>query len=303
MILHHDREAFEELIAGAANELKIPAPIIEKDYYVTMALKELSKNVKDMVFRGGTSLTKCYQILDRFSEDIDISYTAESGAPGEARKRQLKRAVVSSVESIELSINNIDETRSRRNYNCYRAAYPSIYELSPVLRPELVIETYIAILPYPTVTRMVDNYLYRFLQKIGALHIAEEYSLTPFSITTQAMERTLIDKLFAICDYYMEGKTERHSRHLYDIHKIFTNLEISGEMRTLAQEVRSVRASLPICPSAKDEVNVNQILIEIIEKDVYKSDYYEITNGLLFRPLAYEETVETLRQIVKENIL
>ena len=40
-----------------------------------------------MVFKGGTSLTKCYQLLDRFSEDIDISYTAESGIPGEARKK------------------------------------------------------------------------------------------------------------------------------------------------------------------------------------------------------------------------
>lgn len=47
MILHHDREAFEELVAGAANELKIPAPIIEKDYFVTLALKELSKNAPD----------------------------------------------------------------------------------------------------------------------------------------------------------------------------------------------------------------------------------------------------------------
>lgn len=48
MNLHHDREAFEEIMIG-----------------------------------------KCYQLLDRFSEDIDISYTAESGMPGEAKKKQL----------------------------------------------------------------------------------------------------------------------------------------------------------------------------------------------------------------------
>lgn len=92
MNLHHDKEAFEELIVGAANELRIPANVIEKDYFVTLALKELSLRLKDMVFKGGTSLTKCYQLLDRFSEDIDISYTAESGMPGEARKKQLKKA-------------------------------------------------------------------------------------------------------------------------------------------------------------------------------------------------------------------
>ena len=94
MNLHHDREAFEELIVGAANELAIPTNVIEKDYYVTITLKALSKKLKDMVFKGGTSLTKCYQLLDRFSEDIDISYTAESGTPGDARKRQLKRLLL-----------------------------------------------------------------------------------------------------------------------------------------------------------------------------------------------------------------
>ena len=75
MNLHHDKDAFEELLIGAANELAIPTNIIEKDYYVTIALKSLSEKLNDMVFKGGTSLTKCYQLLDRFSEDIDISYT------------------------------------------------------------------------------------------------------------------------------------------------------------------------------------------------------------------------------------
>lgn len=57
MNLHHDREAFEELIIGAANELMIPTNIVEKDYYVTMVLKSLAGKVEDMVFKGGTSLT------------------------------------------------------------------------------------------------------------------------------------------------------------------------------------------------------------------------------------------------------
>ena len=145
MNLHHDHEAFSELIIAASNELHIPPGIIEKDYYVTLALRELAARVKGMVFKGGTSLTKCYQILDRFSEDIDISYAASEGIPGESRKRQLKKAVVSSIESIGFSIANFEETRSRRSYNCYRASYSSIYSPLLELKPELVIETYIAL--------------------------------------------------------------------------------------------------------------------------------------------------------------
>ena len=54
MNLHDDREAFDELLIGAANELAIPTDIIEKDYYVTIALKKLSEKLEDMVFKGGT---------------------------------------------------------------------------------------------------------------------------------------------------------------------------------------------------------------------------------------------------------
>ena len=67
---------------------------------------------------------------------------------------------------------------------------------------------------------MVDNYIYRFLSKINRLDLAETYELMPFEIITQTIERTLVDKVFALCDYYMQEKTECHSRHLYDIHKI-----------------------------------------------------------------------------------
>ena len=74
MNLHHDKEIFQELITGATNVLHIPSPIIEKDYFVTLALKELSTNLKDMVFKGGTSLSKAWGLIDRFSEDIDLTF-------------------------------------------------------------------------------------------------------------------------------------------------------------------------------------------------------------------------------------
>ena len=302
MHLHHDEEAFEELVIGAANELHIPANVIEKDYFVTLTLKKLSTKLKDMVFKGGTSLTKCYQLLDRFSEDIDISYTAESGVPGDSRKKQLKKAVVSTLESLELTINNLEYTRSRRNYNCYCASYPSIYDNSPFLKQELVLETYVALLPFPTVTRMVDNYLYRFLKKIDRLDIAEQYDLMPFPITTQAIERTLVDKVFAICDYYLDGKTEQHSRHLYDIHKIYTNMEIPNDFKDLIVNVRSLRSELAVCPSAKDGVDINKVLQEIVDTEAYKNDYEEITSGLLFTPLEYDEVITSIKAIIQLNL-
>lgn len=90
MYLHHDKEAFEELVTATANEFHIPTNIIEKDYYVTLALRELSSRIEGMVFKGGTSLSKCYQLLDRFSEDLDISYAASEVRMGRAASGSLK---------------------------------------------------------------------------------------------------------------------------------------------------------------------------------------------------------------------
>lgn len=298
MNLHQDKDAFEELVTATSLELHIPPNIVEKDYYVTLALRELSANIKGMVFRGGTSLTKCYQLLDRFSEDIDISYAASEGIPGESRKRQLKKAIVASMDTLNLPITNLEQTRSRRNYNCYHAAYPSIYAPVLEIKTELVIETYIALLPFPTTVRMTDNYIYRFLQQSDQIHLAEEFHLMPFEITVQTIERTLIDKVFALCDYYMSGKTERHSRHLYDIHKILENTILSESFAALIGEVRALRAPLPICPSAANGININCILKELISKDVYKQDYKQITENLLFSPLSYETAISSLQHLI-----
>lgn len=302
MNLHHDREAFEELIVGAANELAIPTNVTEKDYYVTITLKALSEKLDDMVFKGGTSLTKCYQLLDRFSEAIDISYTAELGTPGDARKRRLKKAVVATMEEFGFPITNLEMTRSRRHYNCYRAAYPSMYVQSNILKPELVVETYVALLPFPTTKRMVDNYIYRFLNKINRLDLAETYGLMPFEITTQTIERILADKVFALCDYYMQGEIERHSRHLYDIYKIVNNVGITEKLAKLIPEVRAVRSELPICPSAKEGVCVTDILNEMMESQAYRKDYEDITLGLLFVPETYDTVIQSIKLLADSGI-
>ena len=250
----------------------------------------------------GTSLTKCYQILDRFSEDIDLSYAAASGIPGESRKRQLKKAVISTMDELGFLISNLDNTRSRRYYNCYRAAYPSIYEHNKFLKQELVIETYVALLPFPTTTKMADNYLYRFLCKIKRPDIAEKYDLLPFPITTQTLERTLIDKIFAVCDYYIEGKVARHSRHLYDIYKIIDSIGLPDSLEKLIPEVRTARSELSICPSAKPDIDISAVLQDIIESKAYHSDYNDITLGLLFIPESYDTVINGLREIANSRI-
>ena len=206
------------------------------------------------------------------------------------------------MEEYDFPITNLETTRSRRSYNCYRANYPSMYEQSNVLKPELVVETYVAMLPFPTTKRMVDNYIYRFLCKIDRLDLAETYDLLPFEITTQTMERTLVDKVFAVCDYYIERNVERHSRHLYDIHKIVELIGIPEMLTELIPEVRAVRSEVSVCHSAKPDISVSEMLREIVERQIYKEDYESITSGLLFVPETYNNVIESLKKIADSRL-
>ena len=87
MRLHEDREAFSELVQATAEAVGLPQVYIEKDYWVTKALKHLSESahVSDVVFKGGTSLSKAYRLVERFSEDIDLAVFA--GGRGDAARK------------------------------------------------------------------------------------------------------------------------------------------------------------------------------------------------------------------------
>ena len=74
MYLHKERETFREIIEQTANYNGRTPEVVEKDYYVTLILKLLAEQLELCVFKGGTSLSKGFHVIDRFSEDIDIAF-------------------------------------------------------------------------------------------------------------------------------------------------------------------------------------------------------------------------------------
>lgn len=88
MYLHKDdKELLRDIIVTVSERTGIDESIVEKDYYVTMILKELVQRNPNVVFKGGTSLSKAYHVIDRFSEDIDITFEEHLG---EARRKKIK---------------------------------------------------------------------------------------------------------------------------------------------------------------------------------------------------------------------
>ena len=73
----------------------------------------------------------------------------------------------------------------------------------------------------PAVTKAVDSYLYRLCIDEGFHDVVSEYGLEPFELLANSIERTFVDKIFALCDYYLAGPIPpRQSRHIYDLNKL-----------------------------------------------------------------------------------
>ena len=300
MYLHKDSELFREVILSTSDALGLPIPIVEKDYYVTMILKLMAERASGCVFKGGTSLSKCHHVIDRFSEDIDITFMEPLTA---GARKTLKNDVIAGISAeLELPISDWENARSRRDYNCYTFQYTPIEGLIPQsLIPGVKMEVSLASLAFPTQQMAVDSYVYQFLQKENQ-EIIDEYSLTPFFMTLQTLDRTLADKVFAICDYYLEGKTKRHSRHIYDIYMLLPHVPQDDGFRQLIRQVREQRSHMSICPSAKPGVDIPALLREIIEKGVYRDDYRQITSYFQNKPLEYEEAIRAVKSIAEGGL-
>ncbi len=301
MLLHNDKELFQEVVVSAAEDLGQVVPIVEKDYYVTLVLRSLSLECPNCVFKGGTSLSKCHHVIDRFSEDIDIAFSRKLS---QGMRKHLKNDIIAGIsETLGMPIIDWNNARSRRDYNAYTFFYDSLenYVSEGRLLQGVKMEVSLASISFPTVELPVESYVYQYLMKENK-DIVDEYDLHPFLMKVQGIDRTLVDKVFAICDYYLQGKTKRYSRHIYDIYMLLPKVSLDDDFKELVKQVRVVRSEMSICPSAADGVDIPELLQEIIEKDVYKEDYSSITIYFQRHPVSYDDAIEAVRTIAISGI-
>lgn len=297
--LHNDKKSFAQAVELVVSKQRLRPEIVEKDYYVTMILRLLSEKLPFIVFKGGTSLSKCHKAINRFSEDIDITIDT---AISQGQKKKVKEAIEEVSSLLGLSILNIDETRSRRDYNRYEIAYNSIQQSKEfAVQPMVFLETSYTAVSFPVVELDVHNYIGDMMTDEAPDYI-EQYQLSPFKMKVQGLDRTLADKVFAICDYYLQGKVNGHSRHLYDIFKLLPLVPQNEEFRNLVQDVRVIRAESPVCPSAKEGVDVPALLKKIIEENAYRSDYNNVTEKLLEDDLKYDDVIIALKTITENGM-
>lgn len=298
MYLHENEELFKNIIERTKENTGFDLEIIEKDYYVTMILQLIVKKslgLGDVVFKGGTSLSKCHKVIDRFSEDIDITFTEHLG---DKRRKKLKYDVMKNLsDELNIPITNWNQIQSNRDLNAYSFYYKPLFnENYDALIKGVKVETALASYSFPTEAMLISSYVGDFLLKTQP-ELAKRHCLEPFEMKTQSLSRTFIDKVYATCDYYLQGKTQRLSRHIYDLHKIFPRMKFDDEFKRLVKEVKALRAQMDICPSAKPGVNVSQLIQKYCTEDFYKADFEIITDTLINEDISYSKVIETMLKI------
>ena len=223
MRLHEDTEVFSELVQATADAVGLPQIYIEKDYWVTKALKHLSESiyVNDVVFKGGTSLSKAYRLVERFSEDIDLAVFA--GEKGDSARKVLLKGVETAVASGLDEIKDDPRVSKGSKYRKTVYQYPRSIDGSAFgqASPDILIEVNAFTHPEPYELRQIQTLIAETLPILGRADLIADFGLEHFSINVLSVRRTLVEKMLGIIkDSYSENPVDRLSvriRHLYDI--------------------------------------------------------------------------------------
>lgn len=219
MKLHRNNDDFNTLASLTANELGIPVIAVKKDYFIVSMLEKLEKSPysANCVFKGGTSLSKCYPgSIERFSEDIDLTFTTDKDMSKKQYSKVLKHIETIMSEGYRSEI--IPEERNDRNKS-------SFVFFDDNLKVKLEIGS--SVRPDPFHLKTLKSYIHEYLEKHNYFEEILEYDLHSISINALAIERTFLDKVMAVKRHALCGTLDRKVRHIYDVVKLFRMDEIT----------------------------------------------------------------------------
>ena len=285
---------WKEIIETVAREIGRSEQMIEKDTIQSMFLFELAKSELPFVFKGGTSLSKAYNLIDRFSEDIDLSMNRR---PTQSERVKSKELIIEIAENLGLVLSNPEEIKSRYDYNKYVFTYDSLFSVIPL---EIIIETSYYQSVYPVDKHIVGSYVGRFCLDRNII-LPVPFEAAEVMMNVQSIERTFVDKVFAVCDYKIQNMQDRDSRHLYDICKLLQEIELNEELDKLIDIVRDDRMQSKNNPSAQLEYIIPDMLKEMIRSRFYEPDYKNVTQKLLYENISYDYAIENGIAIIAES--
>jgi len=229
------------IITSVSARSGFPEKAVEKDWWVTMVLRALFSTPyrPNLLFKGGTSLSKSWKLIERFSEDIDIAIDKETvgyeGVP--STKSQIKRLKEKSGLFIKTTLKAVLEKElleagipadmctifaegtpsSDTDPQKLIVKYPPLFESNPYLADQVVVEVSARSLKEPYTNVMIQSIIDEYSQ-------GQPYVYPAFPVPSVNPERTFLEKAFLLHEEFQKPiekiKHERKSRHFHDLHQI-----------------------------------------------------------------------------------
>lgn len=221
-----ENEDFGAFLVATAQTRGLNEQFVEKDYYVTEILRIVATTCGErVIFKGGTSLSKGWGLIDRFSEDVDLFVDPERFDPPlrspRAIDRELRALRDAVAEHPGLSLlPELGQTiggRARADHFAYATRFDELPGVAATVRLEPGVQSG----DHPVEQRPIGSLVGEFLRERGQGHIAED--LDPFEMTLLHFRRTFVEKLFTIHSKvarWLEDGTPvaRDARHYADLH-------------------------------------------------------------------------------------
>ncbi|MDR2407066.1 MAG: nucleotidyl transferase AbiEii/AbiGii toxin family protein [Bacteroidales bacterium] len=231
MNLHTNKELFSTLVTLTAKHFRITPAFVEKDYWITLILLNLANSSysTNVVFKGGTSLSKGYRLINRFSEDIDIAMIEEklSGNALKTKIRNIEKGITTNFT--EIIAPNITSKGSMFRKSVFE--YPSIISsvLSGNTVKRIIVEINSFANPYPYLQQEITSFIAEFLQETNQQQEIQEYALQAFSLNVLDKCRTMLEKLVSLIRFsFSENPTQAIAskiRHFYDLYYLIQDSE------------------------------------------------------------------------------
>ena len=238
MKLHLDKKLFRQAVQFTSDQMQIPAIFVEKDYWVTYALFIIfnDKIGSDTVFKGGTALSKCYNIIERFSEDIDLVVLRREGESNNkltAKIRTISSVVSNILPEIEIAGLTHKMGMNRKTAHTYNKEFKGDFGQ---IRDAIVVEaTWLGYFE-PYTNKSVCSFVGEMMMKNKQSEIAKEQDLLPFNVLVLEPSRTICEKIMSLVrfSYGEEPITDLKNkiRHVYDLNQLLSEKELLNFLKS-----------------------------------------------------------------------
>lgn len=219
-------------------EIPLPIQAIEKDWWVvqTLGLVFNMEASPFLIFKGGTSLSKAWGIINRFSEDVDLVISRDFlGFSGDISRTQVGKLRDASFRYISgtflaelqnafrkngfenVKVELSDVATPDQDPVTIAIHFPSVTERANYITPEVKLEIGSRSMLEPHTNKQICSF-------VGEVFKGQSFADEPISVPCVNPERTLLEKLFLLHEEFQRKESDirvdRMSRHLYDIQKI-----------------------------------------------------------------------------------